>query len=357
VDQVSKPVLIALVAAVALIGAKFTVLRSNDGGGSSAPAAATAPGQAGLQSAIDKANNAVGVSKQSATRSEQAAAAASGDASGGTAAPAAKASKHAVTKVAKAAPAKPAPVAKPAKPLPKLAPGDKSGPMLADLAAGKVVVALFYNPHGSDDNAALRAVRAANRHHGRVIVHSIPIGDVGDYDAITTGVQVLQAPTIVVMGPNDKARTIVGYTEVKEVDQTVGDLGGKAFAAKAAKHLTGFAAKASYVCDGDGFKLLTSGLPTNVATLNGFLARSERVAQRSGHKLAALPASGAKQVAARRAVVAAYGEFATEFGQARQGLKSDAPGPAVLTMASQLDATAKRYQPALHAVGEHNCLG
>jgi hypothetical protein len=353
VDQVSKPVLIALIAAVALVGAKFTILRSNSGGSGSTPAAATAPGMNGLQTAVDKANNAVGVSKQSATQHEQAAATASGDAStsGGTAA-------HGAPAATKATPAKPAAAAKPAaKPQPKLAPGDKSGPMLANLAHGKVVVALFYNPHGADDNAALRAVRSANRHHGRVVVHSIPIGSVGDYDAITTGVQVMEAPTIIVIGPNHKARTIVGYTEVKEVDQTVGDVGGKAFAAKAAKHLTGFAAKASYVCDGDGFKLLTSGLPTNVATLNGFLARGERVAQRSGHKLAALPAAGAKQVAARRAVVAAYGEFATEFGQARQGLKSGAPGPAVLTMASKLDATAKHYQPALHAVGEHNCLG
>jgi hypothetical protein len=354
VDQVSKPVLIALIAAVALVGARFTLMRSNSGGSGSTPAAATAPGMNGLQTAVDKANNTVGVSKQSATQHEQAANAASGD----TAAPG-QATKPAATKAASSAkpPVKPVPAAKPAKPQPKLAPGDKSGPMLANLAHGKVVVALFYNPHGADDNAALRAVRSADRHHGRVVVHSIPIGSVGDYDAITTGIQVMEAPTIIVIGPNHKARTIVGYTEVKEVDQTVGDVGGKAFAAKAAKHLTGFAAKASYVCDGDGFKLLTSGLPTNVATLNGFLARSERIAQRSGHKLATLPASGAKQVAARRAVVAAYGEFATEFGQARQGLKSGAPGPAVLTMVSKLDATAKQYQPALHAVGEHNCLG
>jgi hypothetical protein len=237
VDQVSKPVLIALIAAVALVGVKFTVLRSNSSGGGSTPASATAPGQAGLQSAVDKANNAVGVSKQSATRHEQAAATASGDAStsGGTVAP----STPAATK---ATPVKPAPAPKPAapakpaaKPLPELSPGDKSGPMLQNLNDGKVVVALFYNPHGSDDNAALRAVRAADRHHGRVIVHSIPIADVGDYDAITTGVQVLQAPTIIVMGPDHKARTIVGYTEVKEVDQTIGDIGGKGFQAHGAK--------------------------------------------------------------------------------------------------------------------------
>lgn len=224
-DQVSKPVLIALAAVVVFAAAKFTILSPKTDSGST-PAAATAPGQAGLQSAIDKANTAVGVSKQSATRSEQAAAEASGDAT-----PTSAPSK------AKATAAKPAtPAAAPAKPQPKLEDGDRSGPILRDLDAGKVVVALFFNPHGSDDNASLRAVRAANRHHGRVIVHSIPIDDVGDYNALTSGVQVLQAPTVLVIGPDHKARTIVGYTEVQEIDQTVADAGGKRFRASAAKH-------------------------------------------------------------------------------------------------------------------------
>jgi hypothetical protein len=227
VDQVSKPVLIALAAVVVFAAAKFTVLRPKTDSGST-PAVATAPGQAGLQSAIDKANNAVGVSKQSATRSEQAAAAASGDA-----VPAAVPAKAKATATAK--PAKPAAIA-PAKPEPKLEDGDRSGPILSALDNGKVVVALFYNPHGSDDNAALRAVRSANRRHGRVVLHSIPIEDVGDYNALTSGVQVLQAPTILVIGPDHKARTVVGYTEVKEIDQAVYDAGKFGTSKKHHKH-------------------------------------------------------------------------------------------------------------------------
>src|SRR5262249_31399132 len=156
-------------------------------------------------------NHAVGVSKQSAAATEQAAAAASGDATpSATGTPAQPA-----TTVGKAK-STAAPKAKPVAPLPKLQPGDRSGPILRDLSEGKVVVALFYNPHGSDDNAALRAVRHANRHHGNVIVHSIPIDQVGQYNALTSGVEVMEAPTVMVIGPDKKARTIVGYTEVKE---------------------------------------------------------------------------------------------------------------------------------------------
>jgi hypothetical protein len=349
VDQVSKPVLIALAAVFVFAAAKFTILRPKTDSGST-PAAATAPGQTGLQSAVDKANHAVGASKASAKRSEQAAAAASGDAAASAAAPA----KPSATATAK--PAKPA--VAPAKPLPKLEDGDKSGPILRDLSEGKVVVALFFNPHGADDNAALRAVRAADRHHGRVIVHSIPIQDVGDYNALTSGVEILQAPTVLVIGPNHKARPIVGYTEVKEIDQTVGDVGGKGFQATSAKHLTGFAAKASNVCDGDGYRLLTSGLPTSVATLGPWLGKGERVVSTSRHRMALIGASGAKQVAAKRAVLAAYDEMGAAIHTARAGLKSSAaPGPVVLTMVHRIVAINKQYQPALHAVHERHCLG
>ena len=215
-DQVSKPVLIALAAVLVFVVAHFTVLAPKT---SSGPAPAPqAPGQQGLENAIGKANKAVSESQSSANRTEQAAKAASGESTA-----AAKTAKPAATKAASKPVAKPA--AAPAKPLPKLAEGDRSGPMLQDLADGKVVVALFYNLHGSDDNAALRAVRSANRRHGRVVLHSIPIDSVGDYDAITTGVKVMQAPTVLVIGPDHKARTIVGYTEVKEIDQAVFDAG------------------------------------------------------------------------------------------------------------------------------------
>ena len=355
-DQVSKPVLIALIAAVAVLGAKFTILRSNDGGGST-PASATAPGQTGLQNAIDKANNAVGVSKQSAAKHEQAAAQASGDSTATSTPSKSKATATPASKASESAKPKTAP-AKPAKPKPTLAPGDKSGPILQDLDRGKVVVALFFNPHGADDNAALRAVRHADRHHGRVIVHSIPIDDVGDYNALTTGVEVLQAPTIMVIGPDHKARTIVGYTDVKEVDQTVGDVGGKGFEAKAAVHLRGFAAKAHSICDGDGFKIETSGLPTSIAELEPFLARSERTAQHGRHRLAGVPAKGAKQIAAKRAVLAGYDGYIAAIESARHGLKSGAaPGPVVLAMAQKFVSVTKRYAPAMHAVHERTCLG
>jgi hypothetical protein len=216
VDQVSKPVLIALAAVLVFIAAHFTVLAPKADSGSAPPP--KAPGQKGLETAISKANNAVAQSQASAKAAEKAA--------GQPAAATSTKGKAKATAVAKpkaqAAPAKPTPAAKP---LPKLEAGDLSGPMLQDLANGKVVVALFYNPHASDDNAVLRALRSANTRHGRVVLHSIPIDNVGDYNALTTGVKILQTPTVLVMGPDFKASTIVGYTDVDSINQAVFDAG------------------------------------------------------------------------------------------------------------------------------------
>lgn len=345
-DQVSKPVLIALAAVLVFAVAHFTILAPKDGSGSSSPAAATAPGQAGLQTAVDKANNAVGTSNAAAKGAEQAAAQASGEAGSTTATP---------TKSVKPPAAK---AAKSAAPLPELAKGDRSGPILRDLAHGKVVVALFFNPRGSDDNAALRAVRSANRHHGRVVLHSIPIDDVGDYDAITTGVQVTQAPTVVVMGPTRKARTIVGYTEVKEVDQMVGDVGGRRFQPRPAKHLTGFMAKANNVCAGDAFNFSASAYPTSASTVPGVMHRISHRFRHSRAEIAKISAKGAKQAAAKKALLAAYGGFANTIDGASARISSGAPVGATIVGMLHAGATIQQhFRPALKAVGDHHCLG
>jgi hypothetical protein len=350
VDQVSKPVLIALAAVLVFVAAHFTILAPKSDSGSSSPASATAPGQAGLQSAIDKANNAVGTSKASATAHEQAAAAASGDST----APA-QTARPSATATSKSAAAEPA---APAKPEPKLAEGDKSGPILQNLDQGKVVVALFYNEHGSDDNAALRAVRTADRHHGKVVIHSIPIDQVGDYDALTTGVQVLQAPTILVIAPNHTARTIVGYTEVKEVDQMISDLGGKGFELKGGKHLTGFMAKAAGVCDGDAFNLTASAYPTSATTVQGTLHRISHRFRHSRAQIAQIHVKGAKDAAAKKALLSAYGGFANTIDGAATRISSGAPvGPTIAGMLHAGDTIVTHFRPALKAVGDHHCLG
>lgn len=174
-DQVSRPLVAALIAVVGLAGAWMMVLRpkSDSAGPDAAQPAAVTPAPA----------------------------------------PATKPAAKPAAQAPKATPQERAKVAK----------SDPSAPIMRDLDKGKTAVLLFWNPLGSDDRAALEAARAADRRGGNVTVRIANIEDVADYAAITRGVQVLQAPTTLVIGPDKKARAIVGYTEASEIDQLVGD--------------------------------------------------------------------------------------------------------------------------------------
>jgi hypothetical protein len=95
--------------------------------------------------------------------------------------------------------------------------------VLREIAGGKVVVMLFWSAAGADDIATRDAVRSLSAHGGKVAVHVIPIGRVGDYGSITRGVKVAQSPTTLIIGHGGQTRTIVGLTEPGELGQAVGD--------------------------------------------------------------------------------------------------------------------------------------
>lgn len=183
-----------------------------------AAAANAAPGTAGLGRAVSGAKNAVAGSDASAARSEAAAGSV-----GGTEAP--------VGAAAAAAAAPPGSAAAPASASAGTAPAgvasttstDPSAPILASLGAGKAAVLLFSTAGASEDAFVRAALGRIDRHGGRVLVRTVPIGDVGDYEAITRGVQITQSPTVLVIGPKRTAKAVVGFTETAEIDQLVSD--------------------------------------------------------------------------------------------------------------------------------------
>lgn len=206
------PYRIALVGLLVLALAWFAVLRpksdSGGGGGSTPTSTATAPGMTGLGNAIDKAKGAVGESQTSAANAE----AAAGQTTTQSASPGATAPAKKVA---------PTPAAKPR----STATSDLSGPVLAALAKGKVAVMLF-SDGGADDAHVRAVVGRLNLHGGRVASFTAPMSQVGRYAAITSDVQIFQGPTLLVISKDRKARAIVGYTDLAEVQQLVDDVGG-----------------------------------------------------------------------------------------------------------------------------------
>ncbi len=135
-----------------------------------------------------------------------------------------------------AAKAKPAVAKAPTAAAKNAAPVDPSDRLLAFLAKGKTLVILFHGA-GADDRAARKAVhRTALGDPKHVVSAYIPIGDVGKYEAITSDVQVLSAPSILVIGTDGKATLLTGYVDAAVVRQTVGD--ARRESAADAKHKT-----------------------------------------------------------------------------------------------------------------------
>ncbi len=200
-DQVSRPLLIALAGVVALLAVWLVALRPK-------PVSIDRTPLAPLQ-AIPKAKQAAAASDGAAAKL-QAATGGSGQAS----APAAPAVVPA-TAAARA----PATSAKPA----AASARRLDGAVVRDMRAGKVVVVLFWNAQGADDIATRGVLRGLDRHRGKVAVHVVPIAQVGRYPAITEGVTIAQSPTTLVIGRKRQARVIVGLSEGKELSQAVDD--------------------------------------------------------------------------------------------------------------------------------------
>jgi cytoskeletal protein RodZ len=202
VDQVSRPLLIVLVAVVFLAVGWMGFLRPS--AVESTTEEVTAPVQVATQAA-----KAAAATEEKAKATEAAADAASGEQ------PATQAPATATeTPQAKAA----APAKKDAEPA---KPADAEAKVIAEMEAGKVVVLLFWDRTGADDRAARDAARAVDRRDGKVAVHLVDVKDVGRYESVTQGVTVAQSPTTMIIAPDGKARTIAGLTEPTEVDQLV----------------------------------------------------------------------------------------------------------------------------------------
>jgi hypothetical protein len=253
VDQVSRPMQIALVAVVLLAGMWFTVLKPKPAD-SPAPTAATpaaaapvAPGVKGLTSAVDKAKGAAATSDATNAKIQQASGGAAAKPAVGKPA-AAKATATPATKpaVAKTAPGKTAAAngttaaakANPAatktaavKPAAAKAPVDPSQALLAFLAKGKTVVLLFHGD-GADDAAARKAVHRVALKDKGVISAYADITKVATYSAITSDINVTTAPTILVIGTDGKVTPLTGYVDAGVVRQAVGDARRNAAAAK-----------------------------------------------------------------------------------------------------------------------------
>ncbi len=241
--QLSRPYQLALVAVALLAAVWVLALRghsaSTSGSGSSpAPAPSksvpkstspssttshspSAPGVEGLNRAIAKAHGAVATSQQNAKQLEEKSAQASSTA--GTSAsttstgstPASGSATHSSsTTHSSSAPPTHAATKGSGSALPA-----RQRAVEAELSKGDVVVLLFWDPKGADDQAVHREVHSLGG--GKVAVHEAPASQVASFGSITRGVQVYGTPTLLIVGKHGQTRTLTGLQDAYSVRQAI----------------------------------------------------------------------------------------------------------------------------------------
>jgi hypothetical protein len=223
-SQISPPIRILLVCAVAFMAAWMLFLRPSADTGTPAadapaPAASTPPVEAGG----DKAESLAGKAVEKANEATAAQDARAEELAGG-------AGETAATPETNSA-ATYAPAGEPA------AAGTEPGKLTAKAAAAgglplrvlkaigqhKVVVLLFWSPKSADDKAVRKALAKIDRHDGKVLAHATNLKKIARYGQITRGANVEQSPTIVVVDRKMKVDTLVGYVDRVTIDQAVTD--------------------------------------------------------------------------------------------------------------------------------------
>jgi hypothetical protein len=96
-------------------------------------------------------------------------------------------------------------------------------PIARAIRKDKTLVLLFWNGKSADDKAVHDALAKVNRWDGRVYVGSASIKKISKYGRIARGVDVEQSPTVVIADNQLRAETLVGYVDARTIDQAVVD--------------------------------------------------------------------------------------------------------------------------------------
>jgi hypothetical protein len=218
-SQISPPIRILLVCALAFLAAWMLFLRPKDDAGTPAVATPTAPSSRPVEDGGAKADSLAGKAVEKANEATAAQDARAEELAGGAGETAAAPSATATTAAdPTAASGKPGKLTNKA-----AAAGGLPIRVLRALGERKVVVLLFWSPKAAEDKAVRKALTGVDRHKGKVLAHATHVKRIAAYQQITRGANVEQSPTVVVVDRNRKVETLVGYVDRVSIDQAVTD--------------------------------------------------------------------------------------------------------------------------------------
>ena len=218
-SQISPPIRILLVCAVAFLAAWMLFLRPSSDAG--APAAETPPATTPVDAGGEKADSLAGKAVEKANEATAAQDARAEQLAGG-------AGETAAT------PQATAPATVPATATKTGAPADVELPSKEELATvpadvrrafvkRQIVVLGVLSRKGADDRLVRKSLGNVDKLHGRVFVKHVPVKRISRYGAITRGSDVSQTPSVVIVDFAFKATTLAGWVDARTIDQAVVD--------------------------------------------------------------------------------------------------------------------------------------
>jgi hypothetical protein len=215
-SQISPPIRILLVCAVAFLAAWMLFLRPSADAGApaaDAPTTSTPPVEAGGEPAESLAGEVVEQANEATAAQDARAEALSG---GEPDAPRAPAVTPAATTTKTGAPAD---AAVPSKEALATVPAD----VRRAIRKRQIIVLGVVSPRGADDRLVRRSLGDVDKLHGRVFVRTVPVERVARFGLITRGADVTQTPSVVVVDFALKATTLAGWVDTATIDQAVVD--------------------------------------------------------------------------------------------------------------------------------------
>src|SRR5215207_2107787 len=194
-SQISPPIRILLVCAVAFMAAWMLFLRPKDDAGTPAAATPTAPSSRPVDAAGAKADSLAGKAVEKANEATAAQDARAEELAGGTGETAATPSATAAAPAATTATGAPTRVTMPSKE--ELA--SVPAPVRRAIVGRKIIVLGVLSKGGIDDRSVRKRLKLVDKLHGRVFVKALPVERISRYEAITRGADVSQTPSVVIV--------------------------------------------------------------------------------------------------------------------------------------------------------------
>jgi hypothetical protein len=223
-SQISPPIRILLVCAVAFMAAWMLFLRPKTESGAPAASTPTTAAQPPVETGGEEATSLAGKAVEKANEATAAQDARAEELAGGAGETAAAPATNNATPPEPTAPAE-EPAKGTAAKLDKqeAAAGGLPLRVLDALGDRKVVVLLFWQPNAAEDKAVRKALAGIDRHDNKVLAHATHIKRIAAYQQITRGAAVEQSPTVVVIDRKRKVESLVGYVDRQTIDQAVTD--------------------------------------------------------------------------------------------------------------------------------------